>query len=149
MSKDNKELNAIEAFVIKCVEKIKASDDNKIKLAANQIVKTYNKEIAARERKIADIKTQEKETLIDFEEQIAELEEEKRDTARTMDIELIGTNTDRKNYVEIYTSKLSYAISNLKAKEKQIEEYKSDVAKNIETLEKEIQQFKDLLSEMR
>ena len=57
MSKDNKELNAIEEFVIKCVEKIKASDDNKIKLAANQIVKTYNKEIAARERKIADIKT--------------------------------------------------------------------------------------------
>ena len=136
------------SFVEKCVAKLNLTENSKIELAADQIIKTYEKEIKVRERKIADIKVKEEEDLIDLNEQLEELKIEKAEVATTIDVNSINTNEARRNYVGIYTQKLQAAIDRVKAKETQIEEYKKNVEDKIKIQQTDIDYFKALLAEM-
>lgn len=136
------------SFVEKCVAKLNLTENSKIELAADQIIKTYEKEIKVRERKIADIKVKEEEDLIDLNEQLEELKIEKAEVATTIDINSINTNEARRNYVSTYTQKLQAAIDRVKAKETQIEEYKKNVEDKIKVQQTDIDYFKALLAEM-
>ena len=136
------------SFVQKCVAKLNLTEDSKIELAADQIIKTYEKEIKIRERKISDIKVKEEEDLIDLNEQLAELKGEKAEVATTIDVNSINTNEARRNYVSTYTQKLLAAIDAVKAKETQIEEYKRNVEDKIKVQQTDIDHFKALLAEM-
>ena len=136
------------SFVEKCVAKLNLTENSKIELAADQIIKTYEKEIKVRERKIADIKVKEEEDLIDLNEQLEELKIEKAEVATTIDVNSINTNEARRNYVGVYTQKLQAAIDRGKAKETQIEEYKKNVEDKIKVQQTDIDYFKALLAEM-
>lgn len=136
------------SFVEKCVAKLKLDDKSLVELAADQIIKTYNKEIKVRERKIADLKAKQEEDLVDLNEQLSELKVEKKDIAVSIDLDLIGSNEARRSYVSTYTRNLQSAIDKVVAKEEQIANYKSMVSKSIEAIEQEIAQFKALLVEM-
>jgi ABC-type phosphate transport system auxiliary subunit len=136
------------SFVQKCVAKLNLTEDSKIELAADQIIKTYEKEIKVRERKIADIKVKEEEDLIDLNEQLEELRIEKAEVATTIDVDSINTNEARRNYVGVYTQKLQAAIDRVKAKETQIKEYKENVEDKIKVQQTDIDYFKALLAEM-
>ena len=136
------------SFVEKCVAKLNLTENSKIELSADQIIKTYEKEIKVRERKIADIKVKEEEDLIDLNEQLEELKIEKAEVATTIDINSINTNEARRNYVGAYTQKLQAAIDRVKAKETQIEEYKKNVEDKIKVQQTDIDYFKALLAEM-
>ena len=136
------------SFVEKCVAKLNLTENSKIELAADQIIKTYEKEIKIRERKIADIKVKEEEDLIDLNEQLEELKIEKAEVATTIDVNSINTNEARRNYVGVYTQKLQAAIDRVKAKETQIEEYKKNVEDKIKVQQTDIDYFKALLAEM-
>lgn len=136
------------SFVEKCVAKLNLTENSKIELAADQIIKTYEKEIKVRERKIADIKVKEEEDLIDLNEQLEELKIEKAEVATTIDVNSINTNEARRNYVGVYTQKLQAAIDRVKAKENQIEEYKKNVEDKIKIQQTDIDYFKALLAEM-
>lgn len=136
------------SFVEKCVAKLKLDDKSLVELAADQIIKTYNKEIKVRERKIADLKAKQEEDLVDLNEQLGELKVEKKDIAVSINLDLIGSNEARRSYVSTYTRNLQSAIDKVVAKEKQITDYKSMVSKSIEAIEQEIAQFKALLVEM-
>jgi uncharacterized protein (DUF305 family) len=136
------------SFVEKCVAKLKLDDKSLVELAADQIIKTYNKEIKVRERKIADLKAKQEEDLVDLNEQLGELKVEKKDIAVSINLDLIGSNEARRSYVSTYTKNLQSAIDKVMAKEKQIADYKSMVSKSIEAIEQEIAQFKALLVEM-
>lgn len=136
------------SFVEKCVAKLKLDDKSLVELAADQIIKTYNKEIKVRERKIADLKAKQEEDLVDLNEQLGELKVEKKDIAVSINLDLIGSNEARRSYVSTYTRNLQSAIDKVMAKEKQIADYKSMVSKSIEAIEQEIAQFKALLVEM-
>jgi uncharacterized protein (DUF305 family) len=136
------------SFVEKCVAKLKLDDKSLVELAADQIIKTYNKEIKVRERKIADLKAKQEEDLVDLNEQLGELKVEKKDIAVSINLDLIGSNEARRSYVSTYTRNLQSAIDKVVAKEKQIADYKSMVSKSIEAIEQEIAQFKTLLVEM-
>ena len=136
------------SFVEKCVAKLNLTENSKIELAADQIIKTYEKEIKVRERKIADIKVKEEEDLIDLNEQLEELKIEKAEVATTIDVNSITTNEARRNYVGVYTQKLQAAIDRVKAKETQIEEYKKNVEDKIKVQQTDIDYFKALLAEM-
>lgn len=136
------------SFVEKCVAKLKLDDKSLVELAADQIIKTYNKEIKVRERKIADLKAKQEEDLVDLNEQLGELKVEKKDIAVSINLDLIGSNEARRSYVSTYTRNLQSAIDKVVAKEKQIADYKSMVSKSIEAIEQEIAQFKALLVEM-
>ena len=136
------------SFVEKCVAKLNLTENSKIELAADQIIKTYEKEIKVRERKIADIKVKEEEDLIDLNEQLEELKIEKAEVATTIDVNSINTNEARRNYVGVYTQKLRAAIDRVKAKETQIEEYKKNVEDKIKVQQTDIDYFKALLAEM-
>ena len=136
------------SFVEKCVAKLNLTENSKIELAADQIIKTYEKEIKVRERKIADIKVKEEEDLIDLNEQLEELKIEKAEVATTIDVNSINTNEARRNYVGVYTQKLQAAIDRVKAKETQIEEYKKNVEDKIKVQQTDIDYFKALLAEM-
>ena len=136
------------SFVEKCVAKLNLTENSKIELAADQIIKTYEKEIKVRERKIADIKVKEEEDLIDLNEQLEELKIEKAEVATTIDVNSINTNEARRNYVGTYTQKLQAAINMVKAKETQIEEYKKNVEDKIKIQQTDIDYFKALLAEM-
>ena len=141
----SKELN----FVEECVAKLKADDNSNIKLAADQIIKSYKKQITIRERQIADLEVRVKEDLIDFEEQLQEVIAEKVDIAISIDITKITTNEARKRYVEEYTYMLQNAIDKVTAKKEQIEKYKKDVETKVEVLKEEIKAFNTLLNEMK
>ena len=136
------------SFVEKCVAKLNLTENSKIELAADQIIKTYEKEIKVRERKIADIKVKEEEDLIDLNEQLEELKIEKAEVATTIDVNSINTNEARRNYVGVYTQKLQAAIDRVKAKETQIEEYEKNVEDKIKVQQTDIDYFKALLAEM-
>ena len=136
------------SFVEKCVAKLNLTENSKIELAADQIIKTYEKEIKVRDRKIADIKVKEEEDLIDLNEQLEELKIEKAEVATTIDVNSINTNEARRNYVGVYTQKLQAAIDRVKAKENQIEEYKKNVEDKIKIQQTDIDYFKALLAEM-
>jgi uncharacterized protein (DUF305 family) len=136
------------SFVEKCVAKLKLDDKSLVELAADQIIKTYNKEIKVRERKITDLKAKQEEDLVDLNEQLGELKVEKKDIAVSINLDLIGSNEARRSYVSTYTKNLQSAIDKVMAKEKQIADYKSMVSKSIEAIEQEIAQFKALLVEM-
>ena len=136
------------SFVEKCVAKLNLTENSKIELAADQIIKTYEKEIKTRERKIADIKAKEEEDLIDLNEQLVELQDEKVEVATTIDVNSINTNEARRNYVSVYTNKLQAAIDRVKAKQEQIEGYKKNVEEKVKIQQTDIDYFKALLAEM-
>ncbi len=141
----SKELNFIE----KCVAKLKADDNSNIKLAVDQTIKHYKKQITIRERQIADLEVKVKEDLIDFDEQLQEVIAEKNDTAISIDITKITTNESRKKYVEEYTMMLQGALDKVKAKENQIKKYKENAEAKINSLKEEIEIFNVLLNEMK
>ena len=141
----SKELNFIE----KCVAKLKADDNSNIKLAVDQTIKHYKKQITIRERQIADLEVKVKEDLIDFDEQLQEVIAEKNDTAISIDVTKITTNESRKRYVEEYTIMLQNALDKVKAKESQIKKYKENAEAKINSLKEEIEIFNVLLNEMK
>ena len=85
------------SFVEKCVAKLNLTEDSKVKLAADQILKDCEKQIKARERKIADMKSVQEETLVDLNEQLGELIAEKKEVAITIDTKAIDSNESRRS----------------------------------------------------
>ena len=137
------------SFIEKCFAKLKADDNSNIKLAVDQTIKHYKKQITIRERQIADLEVKVKEDLIDFDEQLQEVIAEKNDTAISIDVTKITTNESRKKYVEEYTMMLQGALDKVKAKENQIKKYKENAEAKINSLKEEIEIFNVLLNEMK
>lgn len=136
------------SFLEKCLAKLNLSEDGKVGLAVDAIIKSYNKEIKAYERKISDLTAQEADRLLDMQEVLAELIAEKNEVVATIDVTNIQSNEARKSYVSIYTRKVRNAISKVKNQEEAIAEYKESVADTIKEYQEQIDMFKELLTEM-
>lgn len=136
------------SFVQKVLAKLNLNEEGKVGLAVDAIVKFYEKEVKAYERKISDTNSTAAEKLVDMEEVLSELKAEKAEIIATIDVESIKTNEDRKSYVAVYTRKARAAIQAVKAQEERIKEYKEDVEETISEYKEQIDLFKELLSEM-
>lgn len=136
------------SFLDKCLAKLNLSEDSKVGLAIDTIVKQYEKEIKAYERKISDLKAVEVETITDLQDKLAELIEEKIEIVQTIDVSKVKTSEDRKSYVALYTRKIRAAIEAVQNKEEEITNYKEDVAESVKDYQKQIELFKELLAEM-
>lgn len=136
------------SFLEKCLAKLNLSEDGKVGLAIDAIIKSYQKEIKAYERKIADLTTQEADKLLDMQEVLAELIAEKNETVASIDVTSIQSNEARKSYVNVYTRKVRNAISKVKSQEEAIADYKEAVADTIKDHQEQIDMFKELLAEM-
>lgn len=136
------------SFLEKCLAKLNLSEDGKVGLAIDAIIKSYNKEIKAYERKIADLTTQESDRLLDMQEILSELVAEKNEVVASIDVTSIQSNEARKAYVGTYTRKVRIAIARVKAQEEAITEYTEAVAATVADHQEQIDMFKELLVEM-
>ena len=135
-------------FLQKCLAKLNINEEGKIGLAIDKIKSSYDKQIKAYERKISDLKQTSSEKLLDLQEVRNELITEKDEIFTTIEVDKIKTNEDRKNYVEFYSKKVVAALDAIKSQDKQIEQYKEQVEKEIKEYQKQIDLFKELLNEM-
>lgn len=136
------------SFVAKVLAKLNLNEEGKVGLAIDAITKSYEKEIKAYERKIADTNSTAADKLVDMEEVLTELKAEKVEVIATIDVDSIKTNEDRKAYVSVYTRKALNAMRKVTAQEEAIAEYKEDVAETVKGYEEQIAEFKALLAEM-